>query len=126
MKKPNIKTLKKKLWELTKQYIRLRDRNLCQHCGKYVTGKQAHTSHVIPKSRGNIYRYNLDNLKLLCYTCHRWWHGNPIESGEWFKTKFPERYKRIQELSGVVQFRRADYERMIKEVEEKIAVLMSG
>lgn len=115
-----IKCLKNKLWEVTKQYVRLRDHNTCQKCGKY--SPKGHTSHVIPKARGNVYRFNLDNLKLLCYWCHKgWWHACPTESGEWFKKKFPERYKRIQALDkGVVQFKRKDYERMIERVQEMI------
>jgi len=126
--KKKISTLKNKLWELTKTYVRIRDKNTCQKCGKYVTGRQAETSHVVPKARGNVYRFNLDNLKVLCYRCHNgWWHGSPIDSvprvdpKEWFENKFPERYKRIKALdAGVVQYRRKDYERMISELEDMI------
>jgi 5-methylcytosine-specific restriction endonuclease McrA len=41
-------------------------------------------------------RWELENHKCLCYICHKWFHDNPTESGEWFKKTYPERYKYIQ------------------------------
>jgi hypothetical protein len=33
-------------------------------------------------------------MKVLCYHCHiNWWHKNIIEASDWFKKRFPERYK---------------------------------
>jgi hypothetical protein len=40
-----------------------------------------------------------ENSLIFCYHCHRKWHSNPIESVEWFKNKFPERYKKIKKMS---------------------------
>lgn len=41
------------------------------------------------------------NIITLCwFKCHlNWWHKNPIEAAEWFKQKYPDRYKRLKELS---------------------------
>ena len=91
------KSLKHELWELCKKYIRARDKFTCQKCRKELAPAQCHTSHVVPKSHGNILRYDHQNLKVLCYSCHKgWWHANPTESGLWFKFKFPDRWDYIQ------------------------------
>ena len=98
MRKISRKGLNKKLTAIIRERVVLRDENICQHCGKYVTGSNCQVSHVIPKSQGNILRWDLNNLKILCYHCHlNWWHKNPTEASEWFKSKFPERYEYLQE-----------------------------
>jgi len=92
--KNNKKKLQEKLWKLCCEYIRLRDKNTCQWCGKRVEGSNAHTSHVIPKSHGNALRYDENNLKLLCFHCHLMrWHLHPLEADLWFQKCFPERYE---------------------------------
>ena len=92
----SIASVKRRIWELNKKIVRMRDKNKCQRCLKYVDGKQAETSHVVPKSHGNILRFDTQNLKVFCFSCHRWWHANPTESGDWFKHTFPERYAYIE------------------------------
>lgn len=90
----------KKLDKLVKEYVRSRDKNTCQHCGKHVSGSNAHVSHVIPRSRGNYLKWDDKNIKLLCFHCHiHWWHKNPVESGMWFMQKFPERWEYLQRNS---------------------------
>lgn len=116
-RKPTIKGLKRKLWEAVKEYVRKRDNNQCQRCGKYVIGRQAETSHVIPKSHGNVLRFDPQNLKVLCFSCHRWWHANPTDSGAWFKKKYPQRWEYLQEKRHqIVKWKVEDYERMIDEL----------
>jgi len=92
-RKPSIKSLEKKLWDLTKEYVFARDRSRCQKCGKKVSGSNRHPSHVFSKKNYKYLRYDPLNLKTLCFHCHiNWWHLNPVESGLWFKNTFPERY----------------------------------
>lgn len=95
MKKQSVKKkLQKEIESLCKQIIYIRDGGKCQRCGKPVSGSNAHTSHVIPKSHGNYLRFDLFNLKLLCFHCHiNWWHKNPIEAADWFRGKFPKRWE---------------------------------
>ena len=82
----------KKLDRLAREIVLKRDNNTCQKCGKYVEKQNAHISHVVPKSKGYALRWDLNNLKVLCFHCHiNWWHKNPIEAAEWFQEKFPER-----------------------------------
>lgn len=75
-----------------------RDKGICQWCGKKVSKQNAHTSHVVPKSQGNALRWDMKNLKLLCFNCHIGkWHHRPLEAWEWFSNKFPERTKYLTE-----------------------------
>jgi len=96
-KQSNIGKIKKELEDLVKVVAKERDNWTCQKCGKEVTGLGAHASHVIPVSASQFLRFDLQNLKCLCYHCHfNWWHKNPLEASEWFKNKFPERHEYLQ------------------------------
>ena len=100
-RKPSRKRLTKQLDDLCRDIIRARDDNRCQHCGKYVTGSDAHTCHVVAKGRGaSQRRFDLLNLFLGCFRCHRWWHDNPTESGPWFSDKWPHRDDYLDKYRG--------------------------
>ena len=60
------------------EFIRSRDK-VCQKCGK---GGRLECSHIISRRHQGT-RYDADNAKGLCFTCHRWWHENPLEAIEW-------------------------------------------
>lgn len=100
------KSLRKKLTEqldrLSSQYIKIRDNHTCQRCGRREVGSSSiHVSHVIPKSRGQAYRWNPVNLKCLCFHDHlQWWHKDPLAAADWYKSKFPGRWKVIQEIGS--------------------------
>ena len=121
-KKSEKKKLADKLWEVVKVYIRLRDKNICQRSGEPVEGCNCHVSHVIPKSTGNVLRFDEMNLKVLSYHNHiNWWHKNPLEAAEWFKEKFPERHEYLQRKKNeIVKFTVQDYKDMIEEYKSKI------
>lgn len=90
--------LKEKLWNLCKEYVRKRDNCICQKCHRFVSGSNCETSHVIPKSHGNILKFDKNNLKILCHNCHfHWWHKNPLEAQAWFAEKFPDRYEYLMQ-----------------------------
>jgi len=93
-RKSQLQLQKKKTETAVKKYVKARDGNICQKSGEYCEGANCHASHVIPVSAGNQYRYDPLNMKVLTYHNHiNWWHKNPVESGAWFKEKFPERHK---------------------------------
>ena len=95
--KTERKKLTDKLDKVCREIVRLRDDNRCQHCNNSVVKSNAHCSHVIPKSRGNALRWDLINLKLLCFHCHiNWWHKDPMEAYEWFARTFPARYRYLE------------------------------
>ena len=84
----------KKLDDIAKKFAKERDEYKCQHTGIKVLGTNAHGSHVIPVSAGLALRWDLNNIKCLCYHSHiNWWHKNPLEATEWFKEKFPDRWE---------------------------------
>ena len=121
------KLLKKNIERLCKEIIYIRDGGKCQKCGKPVSGKNAHTSHVIPKSHGNGLRFDLLNLKLLCFHCHiNWWHKNPLEAAEWFKSKYPKRWEYLEKnKEHMVKLTISDFQ-IIYEVLEKHLEELSG
>lgn len=105
MKKTARSKLVKELDKLSKEVVRKRDGNICQHCDKWVEGSNRQVSHVVPVSQGNRLRWEPLNMKILCYHCHlNWWHKNPLEAFEWFESKFPDRYKFIKENRGIYKY----------------------
>ena len=94
---PSIKSVEKKLTALCYEYIKIRDKNTCQRCKKYVEGSNAHPSHVIPKSKSKYLRWDDSNIKIMCFNCHiQWWHLNPLKAGIWFKETFNERANYVE------------------------------
>lgn len=109
--------LKAKLDKAIKSIVYERDKSICQHCGKMVAGSDRHASHVIPVSAGDKLRWDALNLKVLCYHCHiNWWHKNPVEAGEWFKTKFPKRWEYLQANRGIQKFSVPDMEDLLRQL----------
>lgn len=98
-KKKTVKRkLKDKLEKIVKEIVKIRDDWTCQKCGKEVTGINCHASHVIPVSRDGRLAFDPRNMKVLCYHDHiNWWHKHPIESGEWYVSKFPDNWEYLQE-----------------------------
>jgi len=124
-KSASRKSLKLKLDKIVIELIRKRDNWTCQHCGKLVEKSNAHVSHVIPRSHGDNLRWDLTNLKLLCFHCHiNWWHKNPLEAYEWFKQKFPERYKYLMgKKEEVKKWQEIELEQLLLTYKEKIKEL---
>lgn len=120
-----MKTLKSKLWNLCKTYVRKRDMYTCQKCEKHVDGMGADTSHVLGKGSYPDLKYEPLNLKLLCTACHKfWWHDNPTESGVWFQHKFPQRHKYLESIKNkTTQLRRPDFLQLIEDYKQKIKEL---
>lgn len=116
MKTPR-KKLTDKLEKLVKQSIRTRDDYTCQKCGKYTKGADCHVSHVIPVSAGNQFKYDPLNMKVMCYHHHlNWWHKNPVEAGEWFREKFPDRHEYLfGQPRETVKFSLDDLQEMINQ-----------
>lgn len=77
---------------IIRQQVHERDQDKCVRCGSV---KCLTVSHVYPKGTFGNLRWSLDNLKLLCFPCHRWWHLNPVDATDWWKKNWPERYERL-------------------------------
>lgn len=121
-KKPRkISKIKEELDTIAKTLAKIRDNYTCQKCDKAVEGTNCHGSHVIPVSAGNKLRWDLNNIKTLCYHDHiNVWHKNPLEAAEWFKAKFPERDEYLEENKGIRQFKRWELEEMLIEYRAKL------
>ncbi len=131
MKKRKTKTplqkLHDKCWAMARKVIYLRDCGQCQRCYKHVEGANAHTSHVLPKSTHGAIKYNLKNLKLLCYHCHiNWWHKNPTGSGKWFREIFPDRMRLLDEMPRRRSYRVSDLQEILEELQIEYERLFSG
>jgi hypothetical protein len=87
-----LKTKIDKYDQTFSKFIRLRDQ-VCQRCGK--TGR-LECSHIFSRRHQGT-RYDPGNAKALCFTCHRYWHENPIEAVEWLKGIIGQaRYDRLR------------------------------
>jgi len=94
--KINVKKLRKDCVDLAKLVAKTRDQFIDQRSWQKVEGSNCHGSHIIPVSHGNALKYDPENIITLSYHNHiNWWHKNPIEAYEWFKAKFPKRYKYV-------------------------------
>lgn len=126
MAKRTRKSIVNKLDDLCRQIIRLRDGGVCQWCGKSVTGKDAQCSHVRSRKYYNT-RWSLQNLKLLCASCHFKWHDDPTAGAAWFSEKFPARQAWIdearKETTGTI--RDSDLLQIESELKQKLVELKS-
>lgn len=82
MKKFKKGVVIRRLRRLQAEVCHLRDQK-CQRCGR-EEGK-LDTSHIFPKGHYPSMQFLMENVKLLCYQCHRWWHENPILATDWVK-----------------------------------------
>jgi len=120
--KEPVAKLKNQCDTLVKTIIKIRDGNICQKCLKLVEGKNCQGSHVIPVSAGNKLRWEEANIKTLCFHCHMgWWHKNPMEAAEWFKTKFPGRWLYLQENRGIQKMYYEDFLELRERLQERLA-----
>lgn len=119
--------IKDELKTLITNIVKERDNSTCQYCGKKVKGSNCHPSHVIPVSTCGLFlRYDKENIKILCFHHHiNFWHKNPIEAGDWFKKKFPKRWKYLQKeiLKPSRSVKTWELENKLKELTSVIKIL---
>jgi len=77
--------------KLVARYVKLRDK-VCQRCGG-VSGLQ--TAHFHSRRKRSV-RYDPDNVCLLCFGCHSYLDGNPIEKVEFFKQRLGDKFDLLQ------------------------------
>ena len=120
--KVNLKKLRKECVDLAKLVAKTRDNFIDQRSGEKVSGSNCHGSHVIPVSHGNSLKYDPENIITLSYHNHiNWWHKNPLEAGDWFKEKFPERYKYLEARKNlIVKYNAVDLQRIKEYLETQL------
>ena len=81
------------------KYIRTRDMWTCQRCSKQYDPPTSalHCSHFW--SRGNwSVRFDEDNCEALCYGCHSYLGGNPVEFHKYYLEKLgQERFDALEQ-----------------------------
>lgn len=127
---PSLKKLRDTLWELTSLYVRLSrtDSNgycACVTCGAVKPYQEMQAGHFVPKARGNAVKFDLRNVAPQCYRCNINLGSNPSAYAVWMLDTYGEAVIREleQRAHGVTIFRRADYDRMIADITEKLAGL---
>ena len=81
--------MKIKLTKADREFARAvkeRDGWVCRRCHKgYVPGSQGlHAAHIISR-RHKATRHDLGNALSLCFACHLWGHGSPIEFSDFVR-----------------------------------------
>lgn len=86
-----------KLDDVCRQIIRLRDGYICQWCNNDIRESAHHAHHIIKRQHKRT-RWDLNNLILLCFTCHQKFHEG-VWGKDWFTGKFSDRWAY---LNGIV------------------------
>lgn len=95
LKIPSVLRLKKFIKKFihnpcySKHSIIIRDKGLCQYCGKTVSGRNLTLDHVIPISRGGSSNYN--NVVLSCFKCNNTKNNKTPEEANMPLLKKPEK-----------------------------------
>tara|TARA_B100001250_G_scaffold157356_1_gene135213 strand:- start:200 stop:583 length:384 start_codon:yes stop_codon:yes gene_type:complete len=87
------------------KYIRTRDMWTCQRCSKQYDPPTSalHCSHFW--SRGNwSVRFDEDNCEALCYGCHSYLGGNPVEFHKYYLEKLgQERFDALEKRKNTTK-----------------------
>lgn len=96
--------------------IRERANYKCERCGKEYTASSTglHCSHHFSRSHRPI-RWCKDNALALCFSCHNWYAGNPVQSGRWLSEKLGET------MIAILEEKLGDKTKISKEEEKEIA-----
>ena len=132
-KKPSLSKLKKKVWVLFSQYIRLRDClkttgcksfGLCITCGKRYHFKLLQAGHFI-SGRHNANLFNEEGCHAQCYNCNINLRGNTLEYRRQVIKLYGEGYDEILEKKSqeTKKFTIPELEDLIIELKEKIKLL---
>lgn len=99
---------KRKIYGLIRDYIALRDGEICLKCKR--PGMVLSLSHIYPKGRYRSMELEPLNIKFLCYACHIFfWHRNPIEAHEWLQTAIPKERLAKLKLMAQTQYKAPKY-----------------
>jgi len=103
---------RKKCVKLAKDISKKRDDYKCQYCGVGKPQRQVHSHHFFHEGLNMAMSADPDNLITLCVSHHQGvfnssigrfmgshdnfnFHNSPVESTNWFKERYPERYEKL-------------------------------
>lgn len=97
-KSNSVSVLKKKLWTIVSEYIRLRDSDdenfcTCCTCGIYKHYKDnIHAGHYVASGQSSFHRYNEKNIHAQCGLCNVGKNGCVLEYREFMINKYGLEY----------------------------------
>lgn len=135
-KRATISSVKKKVWALFSQYIRMRDClkttgcasfGLCITCGKRYHFKLLQAGHFIP-GRHNANLFSEEGCHAQCYNCNFNLGGNTLEYRRKIIEMYGEGYDEIleQEAKQIKSFTLQDLEAITLYLKEKIKEMNDG
>ena len=114
-KKRPLKTLKKELWAVFSQVVKIIGGDKCYTCGRLCSGKNRHAGHFRKSSRcGVVMRYDLRNVKVQCADCNLWLDGNQYEFGKRLGESMVAEIDREIKATRDVSWDARDYELQIQ------------
>ena len=89
---------KKAQWEAVRQLVKDAQNNKCYMCNKEICGMSSHVHHIIDRRFKEMF-FELNNLILLCPTCHKFGklsvHNTAIYFSEILREREPERFAQL-------------------------------
>jgi hypothetical protein len=73
MRKPTLKSLRKKAWKLHSELVRRYEKGICYTCGIKKPWKQQNAGHYIHK---DCLDFDSVNIHCQCVRCNKWLNGN--------------------------------------------------
>ena len=118
------KKLEAKLDKLIREYCFTRDNFTCQRTGVRQSSFVDIDPHHVDRKRAKVFRWNPYNVITLAqFTAHRKAHDDEKEFLDWFKNKYPERQKMIDQIDKNFRFGIQDLENHVKLLKDLIADL---
>lgn len=133
MKTKSVSSVKKKVWKVFSDYIRLRDclnttglpdYGACITCGKLVPKKLLQAGHFIP-GRHNANLFSEEGTHAQCYNCNINLKGNTLEYRRKIIELYGEGYDEVLEAQArkTVKFTIPDLEAKLAEYKGKTKLL---
>lgn len=119
--------LKTKIGKLDKAFsllIRTRDNYTCRRCGRSKPDVRIECSHTFSR-RHRSTRWDTGNALALCFSCHRWWHENPVDAVEWMRKRMGADALRALRKKAMTprKFTPADREELYEDLKRRLKEL---
>ena len=106
--------------------VRERADYTCERCGSvHQRGSNGlHCSHIYSRRHRTI-RWAGDNAQALCFYCHKWYGGNPADSGLWINDLMGEGYIAIlrEKRDSMVKVPKSEEKDIAKHYREQLRIL---
>jgi len=127
-RKKRIKPLKKRLWKIFSQYIRIRDADdhgycKCITCGKRFHWKEMDAGHFISRAWNNLL-FNEYNVNAQCHRCNRFLEGEKDLYGKALDKKYGKSTRpMLNKLKMPRNFKCDELEDMIDNYKDKLSYM---